>query len=84
MGSGPAYADMSIMRGDTSDGLPGVAGVGEKTAAQLIATYGSLAGVRQALAAGDPAIKGARMRSYSLAGTRPNATSRSVPRLIAP
>ena len=57
---GMAYADMSILRGDTSDGLPGVKGIGEKTAAQLIAEYGSLAGLREAVAAGDPKIKGAR------------------------
>lgn len=65
--SGPAYADMSIMRGDTSDGLPGVAGIGEKTAAALIETYGSLAGVRQAVADGDPAIKGARRKNLEAA-----------------
>ena len=34
--SGQAYADMAVLRGDTSDGLPGVAGIGEKTAAKLI------------------------------------------------
>ncbi|WP_109471345.1 5'-3' exonuclease [Ornithinimicrobium cavernae] len=65
--SGQAYADMSIMRGDTSDGLPGVAGIGEKTAAALIANYGSLDGVRQALADGDPAIKGARRKNLQAA-----------------
>jgi 5'-3' exonuclease len=43
--TGVAYADMAVLRGDPSDGLPGVAGVGEKTAAALIRTYGSLAGV---------------------------------------
>ena len=42
--TGDAYVDMSILRGDTSDGLPGVKGIGDKTAAQLIATYGSLRG----------------------------------------
>jgi 5'-3' exonuclease len=36
------YADFAAMRGDTSDGLPGVAGVGEKTAAGLLATFGNL------------------------------------------
>ena len=36
------YADFATLRGDTSDGLPGVAGVGEKTAAQLLAQFGSL------------------------------------------
>lgn len=39
------YADFSTMRGDTSDGLPGVKGVGEKTAASLLATFGDLAGI---------------------------------------
>lgn len=58
--TGDAYVDMAALRGDTSDGLPGVKGIGDKTAAALISEYGSLAGVREALAAGDPQIKGAR------------------------
>ncbi|MDQ6715598.1 MAG: flap endonuclease, partial [Actinomycetota bacterium] len=58
--SGQAYADMSVLRGDASDGLPGVVGIGEKTAAKLIATYGDLGGLRDAVASGDPAIKGAQ------------------------
>jgi 5'-3' exonuclease len=37
-----AYADFAALRGDPSDGLPGVPGVGEKTAARLIARYGSI------------------------------------------
>jgi 5'-3' exonuclease len=57
---GPAYADMAVLRGDASDGLPGVTGIGEKTAAKLISSYGSLEGLRAALAGGDPAIKGAQ------------------------
>jgi 5'-3' exonuclease len=36
------YSDFAILRGDPSDGLPGVYGVGEKTAASLVASYGSL------------------------------------------
>ncbi|GGD25508.1 5'-3' exonuclease [Nocardioides daphniae] len=36
------YAAFATMRGDASDGLPGVAGVGEKTAAALLAQFGSL------------------------------------------
>lgn len=36
------YADFAALRGDPSDGLPGVAGVGEKTAARLIARHGNL------------------------------------------
>ncbi|MHB1475888.1 MAG: 5'-3' exonuclease [Dermatophilaceae bacterium] len=58
--TGQAYADMATLRGDASDGLPGVAGIGEKTAATLINRYGDLAGLRRALAAGDPQIKGAQ------------------------
>ena len=60
VGTGSAYADMAVLRGDTSDGLPGVAGIGEKTAAKLITTYGSLAALREAIDSGDPAIKGAQ------------------------
>jgi 5'-3' exonuclease len=45
-----AYADFAALRGDPSDGLPGVAGVGEKTAARLVARYGSLSGIAAALA----------------------------------
>jgi 5'-3' exonuclease len=43
------YADFAALRGDPSDGLPGVAGVGEKTAARLITRYGSLAALLDAL-----------------------------------
>ena len=42
------YADFATMRGDTSDGLPGVAGVGDKTAAALVTSYGDLASIRAA------------------------------------
>jgi 5'-3' exonuclease len=45
---GRAYADFAILRGDPSDGLPGVRGIGEKTATQLIAKHGSLAEVVRA------------------------------------
>lgn len=55
-GGGPAYAEYAVLRGDASDGLPGVRGVGEKTAAALLAKHWSLAGVRRAAAADDPAI----------------------------
>ncbi|MFN8192136.1 MAG: 5'-3' exonuclease [Nocardioidaceae bacterium] len=39
------YADFATLRGDASDGLPGVAGVGEKTAASLLRKFGDLAGI---------------------------------------
>ncbi|TQL68580.1 5'-3' exonuclease [Nocardioides albertanoniae] len=47
------YADFATMRGDTSDGLPGVKGVGEKTAAKLLQQFGDLEGIIAAVA--DPA-----------------------------
>jgi len=43
------YADFAALRGDPSDGLPGVAGVGEKTAARLVTRYGGVAGIVAAL-----------------------------------
>ncbi len=58
--SGDQYADMAVLRGDPSDGLPGVPGIGEKTAARLVTRYGDLAGVRAAVDGGDPAVKGAQ------------------------
>ncbi|WP_327150807.1 5'-3' exonuclease [Nocardia sp. NBC_01329] len=48
--AGPAYADMATLRGDSSDGLPGAAGIGEKTAATLIDRFGSLEALRAAVA----------------------------------
>jgi len=54
--SGPAYADMALLRGDPSDGLPGVVGVGEKTAAKLITRFGSLEGLLAAAAADDKLV----------------------------
>ncbi|HJR88722.1 MAG TPA: 5'-3' exonuclease [Aeromicrobium sp.] len=46
------YVDFAVMRGDASDGLPGVPGIGEKTAASLLAAYGDLDGIEKA--ADDP------------------------------
>jgi 5'-3' exonuclease len=43
------YADFAAMRGDPSDGLPGVAGVGDKTAARLVARYGGVSSILAAL-----------------------------------
>ena len=50
---GRAYADFALLRGDPSDGLPGVPGVGEKTAAALINAHGSLPGILTALDSGE-------------------------------
>jgi 5'-3' exonuclease len=45
---GRAYRDFAVLRGDPSDGLPGVRGIGEKLAGSLVARYGSLDGVIEA------------------------------------
>ncbi len=61
------YADFAALRGDPSDGLPGVAGIGEKSAAALLGAHGDLDGIRSAAevgAAGTPA-----QRSKILAAT---------------
>lgn len=39
---GRSYLDFSVLRGDPSDGLPGVKGIGEKLAMSLVARYGDL------------------------------------------
>ncbi len=54
------YADFATMRGDASDGLPGVAGVGDKTAAALLQAHGDLAGIRAAAEAGEGMSAGVR------------------------
>ncbi|MER6751933.1 MULTISPECIES: 5'-3' exonuclease [Streptomyces] len=46
---GKGYADLALLRGDPSDGLPGVPGIGEKTAAKLLAEFGDLAGILAAV-----------------------------------
>lgn len=49
---GRAYADFAVLRGDPSDGLPGVAGIGDKTAAALVSRFGGLEALLAALDAG--------------------------------
>ncbi|MFN2524545.1 MAG: 5'-3' exonuclease H3TH domain-containing protein, partial [Mycobacteriales bacterium] len=52
---GRGYADFAVLRGDPSDGLPGVKGVGEKTAAALVGRFGT---VEQIVAALDSDVDG--------------------------
>ncbi|MEU6893826.1 5'-3' exonuclease [Streptomyces sp. NPDC046557] len=52
---GPGYADLALLRGDPSDGLPGVPGIGEKTAAKLLDAFGGLDGIIAAI--DDPGSK---------------------------
>jgi 5'-3' exonuclease len=60
------YADFAVLRGDPSDGLPGVPGVGEKTAAALVARFGSVEAILAAAADGQdgfPAGAAAKVRA---------------------
>lgn len=52
---GAQYRALAALRGDPSDGLAGVPGIGEKTAAALLTGYGDLTGIVAAAAAGERA-----------------------------
>ena len=74
------YADYAVLVGDASDGLPGVAGIGAKTAATLLREFGDLAGVMAA--AGDPASAlTARQRPALTGGAEYLAAAQGVVRL---
>jgi 5'-3' exonuclease len=65
--AGLAYAEMAMLRGDPSDGLPGVAGIGEKTAAKLITEFGSFDALLAAAAAGDKRVPARAAKSIAAA-----------------
>lgn len=88
-GVAPArYVDMAVLRGDASDGLPGLAGVGPKTAVALIRAFESLEGVLAAAGEGGPRPMTARIAERALASaeelTRAQQASRSVRDLVLP
>jgi 5'-3' exonuclease len=67
--AGEGYAELALLRGDPSDGLPGVPGIGEKTAATLLAQHGSLKAILAAV--DDPKsglAKGVRAKLRAAAG----------------
>ena len=82
---GSAYADLALLRGDPSDGLPGVPGIGEKTAARLLAAHGDLDGVLAAAADPDSSLTPAQRRritdarSYLAVAPRVVRVRRDVP-----
>lgn len=51
------YVDFAVLRGDPSDGLPGVKGIGERTAARLVADYPSLSAMLAAAADSSSGLK---------------------------
>ena len=64
---GRGYADLATLRGDPSDGLPGVPGVGEKTAAALVTKFGTVEQIVEAAESGDDAGFPAGARTKVLA-----------------
>jgi 5'-3' exonuclease len=78
------YADFATLRGDASDGLPGVPGIGEKTAASLLARFGSLDALLDAADARDPRLAGVAgklnaARDYLTRAPRVVGTVRTLP-----
>ena len=73
------YADFATLRGDASDGLPGVSGIGDKTAAALLAAHGDIAGIRAAADAPDSGLS-AGVRAKIIAGADYLAVA---PRVVA-
>jgi 5'-3' exonuclease len=61
------YGDYALLRGDTSDGLPGVRGIGEKTAASMISEFGDIDSLVAAVQAGSSGVKAGAQRNL-LAG----------------
>jgi 5'-3' exonuclease len=59
---GRTYLDFAVLRGDPSDGLPGVRGIGEKLASSLVARYGSLDGVLKAATSSNPGVAIGKVR----------------------
>ncbi len=49
---GTGYGEFAVLRGDPSDGLPGVPGIGAKTAAALVTRFGTVEAMLAALDAG--------------------------------
>lgn len=66
---GRLYAEFATLRGDPSDGLPGVAGIGEKTAAALVTKFGTVEQLLEAAASGNDAGFPAGARAKVLAAT---------------
>src|SRR5690349_3589329 len=78
---GAQYADFAALRGDASDGLPGVAGIGEKTAMTLLQRFGDIAGLRAAAADPDSNIAPSPRRKIVEAGDYPE-TAAHVTRVV--
>jgi 5'-3' exonuclease len=68
-----AIADYLALVGDAADGIPGVPRWGAKSAAALLARYGSLEAIPDDYRSWDVSVRGAQALGESLAGSRPQA-----------
>jgi len=78
---GRRYAEFATLRGDPSDGLPGVPGIGEKTAAALVTKFETVEQLLDAAASGDDVGFPAGARAKVLAATDYLAVSPVVVRV---
>lgn len=58
--SPPQFLDFKALRGDPSDNIPGVTGIGEKTARELIGEFGTIENLYQEIKQGTPRAKALR------------------------
>lgn len=72
------YADFATLRGDPSDGIPGAAGIGAKTAAAYLAAFGDLEGILRAAQSATPPITKAKAATLLRDGELLRATQRVV------
>lgn len=82
---GRSYGDFAVLRGDPSDGLPGVPGVGEKTAAQLVRRFRDLDGIiasGRLGAAGNAYIEQARQVAMPVARARVRTPGGGIPNRV--
>ena len=84
------YADFAALRGDPSDGLPGVPGIGDKTAATLVSAFGSVEQLLEAAQdtgsgmASGPRAKLTAARAYLMAAPRVVRVVRDAPVRLSP
>ncbi len=84
-GLSPAQlVDYKILRGDPSDNIPGIKGIGEKTAAELIAEFGSIESLYSSLQKNDARVKkiSPRLREVLLAGAKDIEMSRQLVSIV--
>ena len=65
---GAQYVDFAVLRGDPSDGLPGVKGIGEKTAADLLGRFQTLEGILEHRDATTPGVQRALTSAQAYLG----------------